>query len=318
MAEKFRVTLAGDGGMRRVEVERVVAVDWSGDKGTGQRKKIWAGVWTAGAAGRVDGGRVGLEGGRTRVELCDWMIAMAQETPRMVVGFDFCFSFPEWFVRGEMGCEDGPAFWDLVTREHGERWLATGYEDRRFWGKPHKRPEEFSGDRLHRMMRATDIDCKLAAMIPQEERAARIKGITPKSVFQIGGSGSVGTASLRGMPVLKRLREAGFGVWPFDRPGLREGRPMVVEMYSRLNTGAVHKSNAAARAGYLLKKRREDGAYAALPRRVMEKARGSEDAFDALVSCMVMTARRGEFAALAMPTDPGYRVEGWTWAPGVE
>jgi len=251
------------------------------------------------------------------MEVAEWLIEMARETPRMVVGFDFCFSFPAWFVRGEMGCEDGPAFWDLVAREHGERWLAAGCEDGRFWGRPHKRPAEFSGERLHRMLRATDIDCKIVAVIPEAERAARVKGITPKSVFQIGGSGSVGTASLRGMPVLKRLREAGFRVWPFDEPALRERRPMVVEMYTRLNTGAVRKSNAAARAAYLLKKRREDAAYAALPRSVMEKARGSEDAFDALVSCMVMTERRGEFAGLPEPKDPGYRVEGWTWAPGV-
>lgn len=299
-------------------VQRVVAVDWSGDRSAaGQRKKIWAGVWTGNAAGRVHGGSVRLEGGRTRAEVTEWLIEMARETPRMVVGFDFCFSFPAWFVRGEMGCEDGPAFWDLVAREHGERWLAAGCEDGRFWGRPHKRPAEFSGERLHRMLRATDIDCKIVAVIPEAERAARVKGITPKSVFQIGGSGSVGTASLRGMPVLKRLREAGFRVWPFDEPALRERRPMVVEMYTRLNTGAVRKSNAAARAAYLLKKRREDAAYAALPRSVMEKARGSEDAFDALVSCMVMTERRGEFAGLAAPKDPGYRVEGWTWAPGV-
>ena len=313
-------------------VERVVAVDWSGDKGSGQRKKIWAGVWTAdptrddeavtngASSGRVYGGRVTLEGGRTRAEVAEWLIEMARETPRMVVGFDFCFSFPEWFVRGEMGCEDAPAFWELVEREHGERWLAAGCEDRRFWGKAGagrdgKRPAEFSGERLHRMLRATDIDCKLAALIPDAERAARVKGITPKSVFQIGGSGSVGTASLRGMPVLRRLREAGFAVWPFDRAGLN--RPMVVEMYTRLNTGPVRKSNAAARAEYLWQRRREDAAYAALPRRVMEKARGSEDAFDALVSCMVMTARKGEFARLGVPKDPGYRVEGWTWAPGV-
>ena len=299
-------------------VQRVVAVDWSGDRSAaGQRKKIWAGVWTADAARRVLGGSVRLEGGRTRMEVAEWLIEMARETPRMVVGFDFCFSFPAWFVRGEMGCEDGPAFWDLVAREHGERWLAAGCEDGRFWGRPHKRPAEFSGERLHRMLRATDIDCKIVAVIPEAERAARVKGITPKSVFQIGGSGSVGTASLRGMPVLKRLREAGFAVWPFDEPALRERRPMVVEMYTRLNTGAVRKSNAAARAAYLLKKRREDAAYAALPRSVMEKARGSEDAFDALVSCMVMTERRGEFAGLPEPKDPGYRVEGWTWAPGV-
>jgi hypothetical protein len=302
-------------------VERVVAVDWSGDKGSGQRKKIWAGVWTAGG-GTVDGGRVRLESGRTRDEVGEWLIAMAQETPRMVVGFDFCFGFPEWFVRGEMGCTDGPSFWDLVTREHGERWLASGCEDRRFWGKvgvsgSGKRPEEFSGERLHRMLRATDIDCKLVANISEAERAARVKGITPKSVFQIGGSGSVGTASLRGMPVLLRLREVGFAVWPFDRPALKQDRPLVVEMYTRLNTGPVHKSNAAARAAYLLKKREEDAAYIALPRGVMEKARGSEDAFDALVSCMVMTARRDEFAELGVPKDENYRVEGWTWAPEV-
>ena len=236
----------------------------------------------------------------------------------MVVGLDFCFGFPEWFVRGEMGCADAPAFWDLVAREHGERWLAAGCADGRFWGKAGagrdgKRPAEFSGEQLHRMLRATDIDCKIAAVIPEAERAARVKGITAKSVFQVGGAGSVGTASLRGMPVLKRLREAGFAVWPFDRP---DGRPMVVEMYTRLNTGAVRKSNAEARAEYLAKKRAEDAAYAALPRRVLEKARGSEDAFDALVSCMVMTARREEFARLAAPKDPAYRVEGWTWAPG--
>jgi hypothetical protein len=254
--------------------------------------------------------------------VAEWLIAMAEETPRMVVGFDFCFSFPEWFVRGELGCADGPAFWDLVALEHGERWLATGCADRRFWGKAGlgmdgKRPEEFSGERLHRMLRATDIDCKIVAVIPEAERAARVKGITPKSVFQIGGSGSVGTASLRGMPVLKRLREAGFRVWPFDEAALKQGRPLVVEMYSRLNTGPVHKSDGAARAAYLLKKRREDAAYAALPRRVMEKARGSEDGFDALVSCMVMVKRREEFQELGAPSDPGHRVEGWTWAPGV-
>jgi hypothetical protein len=286
--------------MGRVNVERVVAVDWSGDRSAaGQRRKIWAGVWTASVTGKVDGGRVTLEGGLTRAEVGEWLIAMARETPRMVVGLDFCFSFPAWFVRGEMGCADGPEFWELVAGGLGERWLAAECEDSRFWGK-HPKPAEFCGDGLHRMLRATDIDCKLAARIPEAERAERVRGIGPKSVFQIGGAGSVGTASLRGMPVLKRLREAGFAVWPFDRAGL----PMVVEMYTRLNTGPVRKSNAAARAEYLRKKRREDAAYAALPRGVMERARGGEDAFDALVSCMAMTARRGEFAGLAMPLDP--------------
>ena len=319
-----------DGGMGIGGVERVVAIDWSGRVDVaGQRRHIYAGVWTGvGVLGRraaervrargMDG-EVRLENGRTRDEVADWLIGMAAETPRMVVGFDFCFSFPEWFVQGEHGCATGPAFWEVVTREHGERWLERGHADQRFWGKPHKRPAEFSGENLHRMMRSTDIDCKLIAHIPEEERVARVRGITPKSVFQIGGSGSVGTASLRGMPVLLRLREAGFRVWPFDRPGLEGDRPapLVVEMYSRLNTGAVHKSNPAARAAYLAEKRKCDAAYRGLSPRVMATARGSEDALDALVSCMVMTERRGEFAGLPEPADPKFQVEGWTWAPGV-
>lgn len=248
---------------------------------------------------------------------------MARETPRMVVGFDFCFGFPEWFVRGEHGAASGPAFWEVVEREgHAERWLGREGVDARFWGKPGLirkggRPEEFSGEMLHRMLRATDIDCKLVALIAEEERRERVKGIAPKSVFQIGGAGSVGTASLRGFGVLLRLREAGFRVWPFDRPGLalKRPQPLVVEIYTRLMTGAVKKSSAEARKAYLKRKRTESAEYRELSRGVMAKAMGSEDAFDALVSTMVMSERREEFASLPQPRDPAHAVEGWTWAP---
>ena len=323
--------------------ERVVAIDWSGRQDVGgQRRHIWAGVWTAAEArerlgakhsasdrGPL-GGTVQLESGRTRAEVAAWLMELARETPRMVVGIDMCFSFPEWFVRGELGCASAPEFWRLVAETHGERWLLRRTVedpefDRRFWGKPHKRPAEFSGEHLHRMLRATDIDCKILSQIPQEERAARVKGITPKSVFQIGGSGSVGTGSLRGMPMLLRLYEAGFRVWPFDAPRLdgEEPAPLVVEMYTRLMTGAVHKANPVKRRAYLdrlrsAKSEAFDTRYAALSPVVISRARGSEDAFDALVSCMVMTARRASFAALPMPRDPAAKIEGWTWAPEVD
>jgi hypothetical protein len=282
----------------------VIAIDWSGRVDpAGQRRHIVAAVWHA--------GRVRVESGRTRDEVADWLIALSKKDPALVVGFDFCFSFPAWFLR-EVGAASAVDFWKIVA-EHGETWLSRDSEDRRFWGKPHKRPAEFSGAQLHRMLRATDIDCKLAAHIPEEERALRVKGITPKSVFQIGGSGSVGTASLRGMQTLQRLHAAGFRVWPFDSP--QPGQPLVVEMYSRLNTGPVHKSNPLARAAYLLQKRQADPAYAALGRTAMAKARAGEDAFDALVSCMVMTERRNDFYELPQPRDPAYALEGWTWAP---
>ena len=68
---------------------------------------------------------------------------------------------------------------------------------------------------------------------------------------------------------------------------------------------------------YLRKKRREDAAYAGLSRTVMQQASGSEDAFDALVSTMVMAERRETFARLPKPRDPLHGIEGWTWAPEV-
>jgi hypothetical protein len=135
-------------------------------------------------------------------------------------------------------------------------------------------------------------------------------------VFQMGGAGAVGTASLRGMPGLLRLREAGFRIWPFDSPELRRA-PMVVEIYTRLMTGAVTKSSEAARTAYLVKKRRENGLYAGISRRVFAKARGSEDAFDALVTAMVMVEHRAEFAALRRTEDEVFRMEGQTWVPGL-
>jgi hypothetical protein len=47
----------------------------------------------------------------------------------------------------------------------------------------------------------------------------------------------------------------------------------------------------------------------------MQRARAGEDAFDALVSTMVMAERRETFATLPRPRDPLHGIEGWTWAP---
>jgi hypothetical protein len=156
---------------------------------------------------------------------------------------------------------------------------------------------------------------KVRAEMTDPLQIAKIAGIAPKSVFQIGGAGAVGTASLRGMPGLLMLREAGFKVWPYDAPSLK--KPMVVEIYTRLMTGAVNKSSEAARTAYLAKKRKESALYAGLSRGVLAKARGSEDAFDALVSAMVMVEHRREFAGLRRTRDEVFRMEGQTWVPGL-
>ncbi len=301
------------------EFDRLVAVDWSGDRSAaGQRRKIWAGVWTR---GMVTGGAVTLEAGRTREELTEWLIGLAVETPRMAVSLDCCFSYPAWFLR-EHGCRTVFEFWRHVAAGHGERWLGTACaeeeRDLRFWGRPHKRPQEFCGEGYPRMMRRTDMENKVEQALAGGDpaRAAKMKGIQPKSPFQIGGSGSVGTGSLRAMPWLLRLHEAGFRVWPFE--DFAGGVPLLVEMYTRLLTGAVAKSNAEARKAYLAAKQAsEPELYAGLAEEVLAKAQRSEDAFDALVCCVEMLRYSHEFAGLRATGDETLRLEGITWRPGV-
>jgi hypothetical protein len=122
---------------------------------------------------------------------------------------------------------------------------------------------------------------------------------------------------LRGMPGLLRLQEAGFRIWPYDEPGLREGSPLVVEIYTRLMTGAVIKSSHVARTAYLAKKRGENALFAGLSRAVVAKARASEDGFDALVTALVMTEHRAEFLGLRRTEDEVFQMEGQTWVPGL-
>jgi len=299
--------------MREAGLQRVVAVDWSGRVDVaGQRRHIWAAVWTD----SDDGGRFSLETGRTREELIGWLVEVARETPRMVVGFDFSFSYPAWFLE-ELGIASAPEFWRVVADGQGERWLHRECEDGRLWGKPKKKPAEFCGEHAHRMLRRVETSLKVRALIADPVQAAKVAGIAPKSVFQIGGAGAVGTASLRGIPYLLKLREAGFAVWPFDAPAL-ERSPMVVEIYTRLMTGAVNKSSERARTEYLAKRRKESALYAGLSRGVVAKAKGSEDAFDALVSALVMVEHRGEFAGLRATKDEVLLLEGNTWRPGLE
>lgn len=310
---------------RQLSIDRIVAVDWSGRvDAAGQRRHIWAGVWT-GASASNPRETIILEAGRTRAELIAWLLELARQTPRMVVGVDCCFSYPAWFLE-EHGCANVFELWKLVSEGKGEAWLHRDCADLRFWGKSGpsrhgKRPEEFCGPGIPRMMRLTDIDNKITPKLLHEEpiRAAKVLGITPKSPFQIGGSGSVGTGSLRAMPHLLELREAGFRVWPYEDAGIgaKHPKPLLVEMYTRLLTGAVKKSNPVARKAYLANRRKTDPAYSALTRKVLAAAQSGEDAFDALVCTIEMTRHRKEFPGLRRTSDPILSLEGITWHPGV-
>ncbi len=131
------------------------------------------------------------------------------------------------------------------------------------------------------------------------------QGVNPKSVFQIGGAGTVGTGSIRGIPLLRQLRAGGFGIWPFDPPSAFQ----VVELYPRLMTGPVHKRNATARADYL------DACRWPLQPAHAQSMRHSEDAFDAGISALALAEWQPEAPHLAQWTDRQILLEGDIWPP---
>ena len=132
--------------------EKIIAIDWSGRKGSDLKRHIWAGVWHE--------GRIELHSGRTREELIDWVIEQSKITPKLVVGVDFCFSYPAWFLQ-ELGVKSAIEFWDIVRDQYSEHWLGKDCNDIRLWGRPRKKPREFHKDVDEtRMFRLADLECK--------------------------------------------------------------------------------------------------------------------------------------------------------------
>lgn len=248
----------------------VLAVDWSGAL-RGAERRIWVAEARAGEL-------AALTGGLSREAAVAHVLAAGE----VVAGFDFGFSFPAWFVRS-LDCRDVGELWERVGRD-GESWLAACEPP--FWGRPGRwRPVR---DADEPELRLSELD---------------VSG-RPTSTFQVGGAGSVGTGSLRGMPFLPVLRRAGFALWPWEDVGVRTA----LEIYPRALTGPVVKSSSVAREAYLAGDPR-------VPSALLEAALGSEDAFDAAVSALEMAARLPELLALRASADPVVRLEGAIWPP---
>lgn len=268
-----------------------MAIDWSGARTP--KGKIWLaeahGARRAQGAGASGVGRPSLrrlEALDTRESAIARVIDYGEYGERgavVAVGIDFSFSLPAWFC-AHLGASCAPDLWEVVAR-HGESWLQTCAWP--FWGRPGKsRPD------LPAHLRCTE------ATVGERLRTK------PKSTFQIGGAGAVGTGSLRGMPYLRDLRRAGCAVWPFDPPG----QITVFEMYPRALTGDVVKSRPKARDAYL----------SASPWRWSDAHRraavASEDAFDAAVSALAMSEGGVEFQHVP-PGDSLTPIEGEIWMP---
>jgi hypothetical protein len=248
-----------------------VAADWSGAARAEQRH-----LWMA----EVDGvsRRILRLAPSTRGAAAERLLDLANATGgELTVGLDFGFSFPAWFLDRHL-VDSAVELWADQARLEG--WLDACPPP--FWGKPGRRRPDLTPEQH---WRRTEL-----ATFPR-----------PKSVFQIGGAGSVGTASLRGMPILDRLRRGGFSVWPFDPPR----HPIVMEVWPRLAMGPLIKCRPEQRRAWLGRN------GASLPPAVVAAAQQSDDAFDALVAAIALA--RDFDGRLPEVEDVTLRREGWIW-----
>ena len=229
--------------------ETVAAIDWSGARGgSEQRRRICTAIAGAGGISAFDG--------RTREQT----IELVESLPApLVVGIDMSFGAPAWFARAH-GCTTIHDLWTLAALD-GERWLEP---EPPFWRDRCEVPVE-------QRYRACEVRLRDA-------------GFPAKSIFQLVGNGQVGMGSVRGMPLLARLRASGFAIWPFDPPADRT----VIEIYPSLLRRLVA----------------HDGIEFA-----------NEHERDAMLSARAMWERRDSFATLTAANDPNRLIEGDVWAP---
>lgn len=218
--------------------------------------------------------------------------ARAEET--VVIGLDFAFSFPEWYLQHRQ-LVGARGLWGLAGAE-GEEWLNGNTWP--FWGRCGrylKFPEDLG---QHPQFRRTEEDHP---------------DFQPSSVFHVSGGGDVGTGTIRGLPALSRLQAAGAAIWPFNNAN--PGGATVIEIYPRLFYGRALTNNGSVQGRNDRTNFLEEN-HPHLEQHWKDTMIGSADAFDAGVSALVMSEHAGELCHLQAAAQPPYSVEGIIWSPG--
>lgn len=260
---------------------KTIAVDWSGAKAR-------EGAGGTAVAIVTDGTLTELISDIGRSDAIQRVIDEAAGV-ELIAGFDFSFSLPGWFLT-ERGLSEAPELWDLAAAD-GERWLADCQPP--FWGRAGtKKPV---GDPDRPQLRETDtLTISESGVGPRQAR----------SPFQVSGAGSVGASTIRGLPHLRSLREAGFSIWPWDNADT----PVAVEIWTRLALGDTVKSDPAARLAAVAAEPR-------IPERLSDRAVSSEDCFDAALSALWLADNAGAILSRRRLSRTADRLEGRTWIP---
>lgn len=262
-----------------------VGVDWSGARGP-----RLPGLQVAMAkAGRSAPRLVPSPDGRlwTRSAFVDWFVETLSGNDRILVGFDFAFSFPR-FDRREFfpNVPDAPStaagLWrcvDDACEATGDFYAGTFVEESRY-------ACYFQGGvRYEPRPRITDERCRRTGLG------------RPESVFKLVGPTQVAKGSLAGMRVLHHLRleVPRLCVWPFDRLSRSRSAIVAVEVYPGAFVGMSSAAKGKVCDMHTLNRVLEFHGSASLRKRVLEdRARDADDKADALIAAAALRRLSGD------------------------
>jgi hypothetical protein len=215
-----------------IGVDRVLGVDWSGAVKRRDQQIYIAELVRNGGKGwalrslarAADRDAVGCFLYGQRLDPADgWADTLLPEPPTsgetVLAGLDFAFGFPVSFKLPGVG-QDW-AWEELVA------WCAK--QD-----KAEKLDQALRADPVASKQFRLPGGLKVKTTNRETEAAAVGQGHHPESVLNLVGGRQVGRGSIRGLPIIGRLREPGeVAVWPFDPAG--ESSLTLVEVFPRIS-----------------------------------------------------------------------------------
>ena len=213
--------------------DRFIGVDWSGARGPRLPRLQVAEV----LAVETKPNLIPCPDGKyySRDAFVAWFLETSRLPQRMLVGFDFAFSFPrkdrqQFFPGATDSPETAPDLWNCVERycSKSERVYAASFVEDVTYARYFQ-----GGELFERRLRITDQRCHQSGLG------------RPESIFRLVGPAQVAKGSLAGMLVLHHLRGKlnNLSIWPFDEMPLSRSVEAVVDIYP----GAFVKMSGVAK-----------------------------------------------------------------------
>jgi hypothetical protein len=282
--------------------ERVIGVDWSG-AGLSQRQEIYVAEATAQDPPRVLSAVRAADRAAVEAFLRSEPLKLSKAwsgwkrpeplaaSETVLVGLDFAFGFPRQF-----SLPGGGTAWSW---ERLADWCK-GFEGKMSW-----RSHCAQSPRWRSSFAGPGGSGAVMHLRRTEEELVKL-GERPASVFNLVGAQQVGAGSIRGIPILARLRgDRAAAVWPFDEAA---SRPItVVEVFPRLwLTAGLGKQHPSHRIEQL---RAWEKAGIRLENETELVAVASADAMDAVAAAIGLATESAISPARDLPADA--EREGW-------